>query len=238
MRSTQRITHTLLQRDPKTRHTRIRHRDEALLALLLKEWNDAATAAHDVAVTHATEAGRSGAGIRVALDEQFFRTELGRAIKVDGIHGLVRTEGQHPRHLLIDRRVDDVFCPHDVGEHRFEGIIFTSRHLFKGSGVHDDIHAMKGPLQPLAISHVAQEEAQRRAGRFRVKLPQLVLLQFVSAENDQLLGPIFAQEDLRELSAKGACAAGDQYGLLLPVHSSDVGKNEQGRHINSLFFPP
>ena len=73
-----------------------------------------------------------------------------------------------------------------------------------------DIDTLEGPVQTVAVAHVAEEEAQ---AHILEPLRHLRLLHFVAAEHDELPGvPVF-QRDLGELLAERAGAAGDQYGL-------------------------
>ena len=48
--------------------------------------------------------------------------------------------------------------------------------------------------------------------------PHVMLLEFVTAEDDELLRAVFAQHELDELPAERTRPAGDQYNLFGPVH--------------------
>ena len=76
----------------------------------------------------------------------------------------------------------------DVGLDRLDRVVFAGRHLLQRGGVDDDIDAVKGALEPIAIAHVADEVAHRRVPPIGKHLPHLVLLQLVAAEDDQLFG--------------------------------------------------
>ena len=49
----------------------------------------------------------------------------------------------------------------------------------------------------------------------------IVLLQFVAAENDKLLGMVVPQHELHELLAERAGSARNQHHLFRPIHRSD-----------------
>lgn len=67
--------------------------------------------------------------------------------------------------------------------------------------MHHDVHAVKSPFQPVAVADVADEVAHGRAGSDRKLLLHLVLLQFVAAKDNELLRPVFLQENFRKLPA-------------------------------------
>ena len=81
------------------------------LALLQENWNHAAPAAHHVAVAGATETRILGARVGIGLHKNFFRAQLGCAIKVDRIHSLVCTQSENAAHALIDGRIDHILPP-------------------------------------------------------------------------------------------------------------------------------
>src|SRR6266700_4150082 len=64
-------SHTLIERDPETRHARIGDRDPSPLALFQEDWNHTAAAADYVPITHATEARVLRASVRVSLHKHF-----------------------------------------------------------------------------------------------------------------------------------------------------------------------
>src|SRR5215217_4170698 len=80
----------------------------------------------------------------------------------------------------------------------------------------NDIHAVHSSHKPFTVTHVANKIAQRRmviSMHFH-----FVLLQFIPAEDNDLLRLFFLQRDLREFFAERPCPAGDEYGLIFPVH--------------------
>ena len=85
--------------------------------------------------------------------------------------------------------------------------------------MHDDIDAVEGALEAVAVAHVADEVAQRIAAEFGKLNAHLVLLQLVAAEDDQLFRPIRFEQGLDEFFAKGTGASGYKYGLIVPGHN-------------------
>jgi hypothetical protein len=64
--------------------------------------------------------------------------------------------------------------------------------LFHGRRVDDDIDAGKGARQPILVADVANEVAHRRTRSLWKGVAHLVLLEFVAAEDNQLMRPFFA----------------------------------------------
>ena len=72
--------HSLFQRQPETGHARIGDGDVAIPPLLDEQWNDAAPAAHHVAVARAAQPRAAFAGVGVGLHKHFLGAQLGGAI--------------------------------------------------------------------------------------------------------------------------------------------------------------
>src|SRR5437868_11375544 len=98
--ATQHKPYSLLQRQPETAHTRIGNRDRPPLPLLHKYRDDAAAAAHYVSVARATEARVLPSGVRVCLHKHLLGAELGRAVEINRIDSLIRTQRQNAAHSL------------------------------------------------------------------------------------------------------------------------------------------
>ena len=133
-----------------------------------------------------------------------------------GIDRFVGAQSQNPAHALVDGGIDHVAAAHDVGLDRFERVVFAGRHLFQRGRVHHDGDSGKGALQALRVAHIADEVAQ--AGMIEARRPHVVLLEFVAAEDDELLRMVVAQHQLHELLPERARPARDQHNLFLPVH--------------------
>ena len=84
----------------------------------------------------------------------------------------------------------------------------------------DDVHPVQGAHEALAVAHVADEVAQVRLVESHHL--HLVLFQLIAAEDDDLLRLFLFQQDLGELLAERACAAGDEDDLVFPVHVYSV----------------
>ena len=185
----------------------------------MKHRNHAAPAAHHVAVARATEARVLRPGVGVGLHEHFFRAKFGGAIKIDRIYGFVGAQGQNSMHALVDGGIDHVAAAHDVGLDGFKRVVFARRHLLKRGRVDHDRHSGKGALQALRVAHVPNEVAE--AGMIEAPHPHIVLLELVTAEDDELLGMVVTQHHLHELLPERPRPAGDQHNLIGPVHRCD-----------------
>src|SRR5580704_8200367 len=221
---------SLLARDPEACHAGIGDRYPAALALLLENRNHAATAAQHIAVARTTESSVLRAGIGVRLHEHFLGAEFSRAVQINGIYCLVGAQGQNAAHAAVDRGVDDVTATHNVGLDGFEGIVFAGRNLLERGGMNYDRDSGKCAFQTLGITNITDEIAQARM--IKPRSPHVMLLEFVTAEDDELLRAVFAQHELDELPAKRTRPAGDQYNLFGPVH--DVIPRSECIFLNEL----
>src|SRR5262245_17056459 len=204
----------LLEPDPESRHAGISHRHRARGSLRAEERDHAAPATDDVAVAYDRRHGAARMTVRIGLDDQFLGTELRRAVEINRIHGLVGADGDDPLDVSVDGGVDHILGPVDIGLDRLEGIVFARGNLLEGSRVHHDIDAVHGPGEPVAIPHVADEEAEGVVIEAR---HHLRLLELVAAEDDEALRMVLRQHDLHELVAEGARAARHEHGRLGPV---------------------
>src|SRR5690606_17918669 len=84
---------TLLERDPKARHTGIGDENNAGGALAQECGDDAPATADDVAVADDRHSRAVLIGRRIRGDEQLLRDELRRAVEIDGLDRLVGAEG-------------------------------------------------------------------------------------------------------------------------------------------------
>jgi len=103
-----------------------------------------------------------------------------------------------------------------IGLDGFEGIVFAGRNLLERGGMNHDRDSRKCAFQTLGITNITDEIAQARM--IKPRSPHVMLLEFVTAEDDELLRAVFAQHELDELPAKRTRPAGDQYNLFGPVH--------------------
>ena len=123
--------HAVFQSQPEAGHARIGDGNLAALALLQKNRDHAAAAAHNVSISRATEPRLLRTGVGIGLHKNLFRAQLRRTVQVDRIHRLVGAESQNALYALVDGRVDHVAAAHDVGLNRFERIVFAGRNLLQ-----------------------------------------------------------------------------------------------------------
>ena len=129
--------HGLIERDPEARHALVGDRDDAGLGLELEQRHDRAARADDVAVAHRGEARRRVRGVGVGLVDDLLRGELRRAVEVDRVDGLVGRQVDGGRHVVLDRRGDDVLGAEDVRAHRLERVVLADRNVLEGGRVDD-----------------------------------------------------------------------------------------------------
>ena len=139
--------------------------------------------------------------------EQLVGAELGGAIEVDRVGGLVGGEGYHLLDPVVERRLDYVFGAPDVGLDALHGVVLGGRHLLEGGGMNHEVHAVHGHVEPLGIAHIADEVAH--AGMVEALL-HLELLEFITGIDDQTARRVQGEDSLDELLAKGAGTPGDQ----------------------------
>lgn len=101
----------------------------ALIDPFLEEGHHRTARPHHVAVAHHRKTGWILAGDVVGCDEQLVRGQLGGAIQVDGVGGLVGGEGDHLLDLIEQGGLNDVLGPVDIGLDALHGVIFGGWHL-------------------------------------------------------------------------------------------------------------
>src|SRR5665647_3085886 len=82
------------------------------------------------------------------------------------------------------------------------------RDLLESGRVDDVVDAVHGPVEPVQVADVAQEPAQ--AGVIVEPLAAFVLLELVTAEDDDASGVVVVQELLNEGFAERSRPAGDE----------------------------
>src|SRR6185437_2557064 len=129
---------SLIQRDPKPRHSRIGYRYPSSDSLLHENWYYASAAADNVSVARATEPRVLRARIGIGLHEHFFRAQLGGPVKIDGVNSLVSAERYDSADAAIDRSFNYILSAIDIGLDGFKRVVLTSRNLLeRGSVDHD-----------------------------------------------------------------------------------------------------
>lgn len=199
----------LLQGEPETGHLGMGNGQAAgpFLDQAIEEGHHGAARPHHVAVAHHGEDGRVLARHIIGGHEQLVGAELGGAIEVDRVGGLVGGEGDHLLDPVVEGRLDDVFGAPDVGLDALHGVVFGGRHLLEGGGMNHEVHAVHGHVEALGIPYVTDEIAH--AGVIETLL-HLELLEFITGVDDQPAWRVEGEDSLDELLAKGAGSPGDQ----------------------------
>ena len=71
--------------------------------------------------------------------------ELGGAVEVDRVGGLVGRQRDDLLDVVRERGVDDVLGAEDVGLDAFDRVVFGRRHLLQRRGVNHEIDAASSP---------------------------------------------------------------------------------------------
>ncbi len=120
----------------------------------MEERNNGSAASCYVAVTDDGEADILASGIGVGSNEQLIGYQLGTAIQIDRIDGLIRRQGYDLLDTGIQCGINDVLRTVDIGLDGFRRVVLTGRNLFQGSGVNDIIDTFEGSGQTfLVLSH-------------------------------------------------------------------------------------
>ena len=206
--------HALLQGDPETRHPLVGDRQvrAALGDQLVEEGHDRAARTCHIAVAHDGKARAAGADHVVGSDKQLVRGQLGGAVQVDRIGGLVGGQGNDAVDVVLDGTPDHVLGAMDVGLDALHRVVLGRRHLLEGCGVDHDVHAVHGLRQAFLVAHVTDEVAH--AGRVEF-LRHLVLLELVAREDHDARRLVALQQGFDVLLAEGTGAPGDQNGFLV-----------------------
>ena len=171
------------------------------------------------------------------MNEKLFGTKLGSTIQVHGIDCFISAERKNLLHALINGGIDDVFGADDVRLNGLKRIVLASRHLLECSRMDHDVHAMKRPLQPIQVAHVSDKIADRDWTVLREQLPHFMLLEFIAAEDDQLLWTEFLENDLSELLSKRTGSTGHKHDLIFPTHYSFLEERGLFLHHRLQFAP-
>ena len=209
----------LVQVHQEAGHIGVGDRDGVAGADLVNEQrNDAAAAAHDVAVAGAADrraaalGGHAGVGIDDVLHHR-----LGDAHGVDGIGGLVGGQADDALHARVNGGVQDIVRADDVRLHGLHREELAGGHLFQRCRVEDVVDAGHGVPDGLRAAHIADVELDL-AGILRVVGLQLVahiVLLLLIAGEDADLADVGGQEMLEHCMPEAARAAGDEKGLVL-----------------------
>ena len=180
--------HGLFKRHDEAGHLGLGDGDGVALADLVDpQRDDAASAAHHIAVAGAADLGVT----RVAAlgNGHLLLDGLGDAHRIDGISGLVGGEADDALHTGIDGRIQHVVRPDDIGLHGLHRKELARGHLLQRSSVEHVVHPFHRILQRAAVAHVANVELylprHLRHPRLEV-VPHIVLLLLVAREDPNL----------------------------------------------------
>ena len=178
----------LVQVHQEAGHIGVGDRDGVAGADLVNEQrNDAAAAAHDVAVAGAADrraaalGGHAGVGIDDVLHHR-----LGDAHGVDGIGGLVGGQADDALHARVNGGVQDIVRADDVRLHGLHREELAGGHLFQRCRVEDVVDAGHGIPDGLRVAHVADVESNflRCFRMFSLQfMPHVVLFLLIARED-------------------------------------------------------
>ena len=208
--------HCFIQIHEEPGHVRIRDGDrQTCLNLINEQRNDAAPAAHDIAIASAADGGTSAFCCHTSVGvNHMLHHGLGDAHGVDGIGGLVGRQADHPLDSCVNGGMQHVVRADDVGLHRLHGEELTARHLLECRRMENIIHPRHGVLNGLGIPHIANVELDL-LGMLRMLLlelvPHVVLLLLIPGEDADLL-QVGGKKVFENGRAERARAAGNHEG--------------------------
>ena len=180
--------HGLFQAHDEAGHGGLGDGDGVALAdLVYPQGDDAAAAAHDVAIAGAADLG---VATHTALGHgNLLFDGLGDAHGVDGIGGLVGGEADDALDAGIDGGIEGVVGADDVGLDGLHGEELAAGHLLQCSCMEDVVHALHGVAEGAAVAHIANVELDL-AGHLRHTclevVTHVVLLLLVAREDADL----------------------------------------------------
>ena len=128
----------------------------ALADLVYPQGDDAAAAAHDVAIAGAADLG---VATHTALGHgNLLFDGLCDSHGVDGVSGLVGGEADDALDAGIDGGIEGVVGADDVGLDGLHGEELAAGHLLEGGGMEDVVHALHGVAEGAAVAHIANVE--------------------------------------------------------------------------------
>ena len=158
-----------------------------LVNLINPQRNDAATAAHDIAVAGTANLGL--AAIAALSHSYLFLDSFGDTHGVDGIGGLIRGQADHTLHTGFDGGSQHVVRANDIGAHGFHGEELAGGYLFQRSRMENVVHAMHGITTGLEIADIANVELDliRYLGHGRLEMvAHIILFLFIAGKNADL----------------------------------------------------
>jgi len=220
--------HSLVQVHQKAGHVGVSDGDGvASLDLVNEQWDDGATAAHNVAVTGAADGGtatlRSHTGIGV---DNVLHHGFGDTHGVDGVGRLVSGQADNTLNACVNSGVQDVIGTDDVGLNSLHGEEFAGGNLLQSGSVEDVINTRHSVTDRLRIADITDVELHLFGG-IRVLglklMAHIVLLLFVTGEDADFL-QVGIQEVLQNGRTKRTSTTSNHKGCVIKC-----------RHFN---FPP
>jgi len=224
--------HRLGDRHEVPRHLRMRHRDRAAsLDLLAEQRDDASPAAQHVAESNRRE--RGPADRVLALHDH-----LGRALAcphhIGRVDRLVRRDHDEAFDFVLVRQFDEIPGAQYVVLHRFDGLKLHERHMLVGSGMEDNMRAIRLEQMPEAsgVLDIRDDRMQ-----MDIQIPELAaelgldLIDAVLAATDQYQCVRLEIHDLAaQLRADRASRTGHHHDSALQIISN-------GRQIDAHRIP-
>ena len=178
----------LVQVHQEAGHIGVGNRDGVAGADLVNEQrNDAAAAAHDVAVAGAADRRAAALGGHAGVGkDDVLHHRLGDAHGVDGIGGLVGGQADDALHARVNGGVQDIVRADDVRLHGLHREELAGGHLFQRCRVEDVIDAGHGIPDGLRVVHVADVESNflRCFRMFSLQfMPHVVLFLLIARED-------------------------------------------------------
>ena len=152
--------HSLVEVHEEASHVGIGDGDVvSRLDLVDEQRNDAAAAAHDVAVAGAADGGTAALGSHAGIGVyDVLHHGLGNTHGVDGIRRLVGRQADYTLNTSFNSCVQHVVGTDDIGLHRLHGKELAGRNLFQCSSVEDVVHTRHGVADGLWVADVADVE--------------------------------------------------------------------------------
>ena len=110
----------------------------------------------------------------VSGNEELVSGELRGTVEIDRTRCLIGRERHDLLYARLDRREHHVLGAEDVSFDVLHRVVLSGVYLLKGGRVHDVVDTMQGQLEPLAITNVADKEADPKI--IAIGLLHLVLL--------------------------------------------------------------
>ena len=187
------------------------------LDLLDKQRDDAAAAAHDVAVAGAADDRAAALGGHTGVGgDDMLHHGLGDAHGVDGVGSLIGGQADDALDAGLDGGVQHVVGTFNVGAYGLHGEELTGGDLFQRSSVENEVDAGHDIAERLRVAHITDVELDLLGvgGILGLQLVAHIVLLLLIAGEDADLTDVGGEEVLQHSIAEASRAAGDQKGLI------------------------